>query len=251
MKSPDRFGAAASQYVTFRPHYPEALFDRVASLPARRGIALDCGTGSGQAAGGLVRRFDRVVAMDASEPQLSAGLRHVRVLRVRGASERIPLATGVVDLVTVAQALHWFDVPTFFEEASRVLADGGAVAVWTYDQPAVNGDIDAVLEHFYRNVVGAWWAPQRRIVEERYRTIPFPFDEVEIEPMEISAELTLDQLVGYAGTWSATLARTAAESDPIPALRADLTHHWPDPAERRLVRWPLTVRAGRVARHSV
>jgi SAM-dependent methyltransferase len=164
---------------------------------------------------------------------------------VRASAERAPLRTGCVDLVTVAQALHWFETPRFFAEVRRVLVPGGVIAVWSYDLPRVGPGIDDALRYFYSDVVGAYWTPERRHVEDAYRSIEFPFDETGVQSYEITADLTLDEFTGYAGTWSATLAcATDRGSDPVAGLRASLLPYW-SASQRRSVRWPLTVRAGR------
>jgi SAM-dependent methyltransferase len=169
---------------------------------------------------------------------------HERVHYVRAAAERAPLRTGSADLVTVAQALHWFDTGRFFAEVRRVLAPAGVIAAWSYDLPRVGPGIDEALRHYYSDVVGPYWAPERRIVEDAYRSIEFPFDEIAMEPFEITAALTLDEFAGYASTWSATLAFAADRgTDPVSILRASLLPHWAEGT--RTVRWPVTVRAGR------
>lgn len=245
MRSLDRFGSAAAAYATFRPRYPAALFDRLFSLAGRFDTAWDCGTGSGQAAVALAARFASVIATDTSAGQLAAAERHERVYYVRAAAERAPLRTGSADLVTVAQALHWFDTARFFAEVRRVLATAGVIAVWSYDLPRVGPGIDEALRHYYSGVVGPYWAPERRLVEDAYRSIEFPFDEIDVEPFEVTAALTLDEFAGYASTWSATLAFAADRgTDPVTRLRALLLPHWDD-NERHAVRWPVTVRAGR------
>jgi SAM-dependent methyltransferase len=241
----DRFGPAARAYATFRPRYPDLLFDRIVSLTARHDLAWDCGTGSGQSAVKLGDRFDRVIATDSSAGQLEAAEPHPRVTYVRAAAERTPMPSRRVDLVTVAQALHWFDPDPFFAEVGRVLAPGGIIAVWTYGRPVLGGTADAVVENYHANVVGPYWAPGRRHVETGYRSIPFPFDPLPFPAMEIVANMPLDAFLGYVGTWSATLAYAADQGeDPVSELRTVLEAQWPS-AERRRVRWPLTVRVGR------
>ena len=195
----------------------------------------------------LAELVDFVIATDLSAGQLAAARRHEQVRYVRSPAENAPIATATADLVTAAQALHWFDTRAFFEEARRVLVPGGVIAVWCYDLPSIGPAVDETLHHYYAHVVGPYWAPERRLVEDAYRAIEFPFDEVAVAPLEIAAGVTLDEFLGYVGTWSATLARAADRMErPVDRLHEALAADWPDPDERRVARWPLWVRAGRV-----
>ncbi|HEX5385899.1 MAG TPA: class I SAM-dependent methyltransferase [Gemmatimonadales bacterium] len=242
----DHFSALAPEYAAWRPHYPEALFKWLGTLAARRALAWDSGTGNGQAALGLAGVFDQVIATDASAAQLSAAAPHPRVEYRQALAEASGLDTGSVDLVTVAQALHWFDVPAFFAEAGRVLAPGGAVAIWTYGLPSFDdAPLDQALARFYSDAVGPFWAPERRHVEAGYRTLPFPFAEVATPAFEIRADWTLDALLGYVGTWSATARfREARGYNPLETFAPELLPLWGNRADARPLRWALSVRAG-------
>jgi SAM-dependent methyltransferase len=242
----DHFGPVAEGYAAFRPRYPAELFATLASLVLRRRIAWDCATGNGQAAQGLAEHFASVVASDASGSQLANALGHERVSYVRARAEVAPLADESVDLVTVAQALHWFDIATFWREVRRVLTPGGVVAAWCYSLAGIDAPADEVVRRFYADVVGPYWPPERRLVETGYRTVVFPFPRLETPVFSMEAELTLDEFVGYAGTWSATVGyRAARGEDPLPKLRRDLAPDWGEPAERRVVRWPVAMLVGR------
>jgi len=243
----DHFSASSPQYARFRPGYPRALFEWIASEAPARGRAWDCATGTGQAALGLADDFAHVVATDASRAQLAAARRHPRVSYVRTTAEAPGLAAGCADVVVAAQAVHWFDMPAFFRAAASVARPGGLVAVWTYAALGISPPIDARIDAFYTGVVGPYWPPERRLVEREYRDIELPFAPVDAPALTLELPMTLDALAGYLGTWSATQRyREAEHRDPVPALIAELALLWGDPASARLTRWPLAIRAGRV-----
>ncbi len=241
----DRFGGVAADYARFRPTYPAALFQQLARLAPRTRLAWDCGTGNGQAACALAAHFDRVVASDASPAQLAMAARNVpRVAYVRARAEAAPFAGGSFDLVTVAQALHWLDIPAFWQEVRRVLLPGGIVAVWCYSLCRIAPGIDAIVDRFYREVVGPFWAPERALTDTGYHTVPFPFTELDVTAPEMTARLTLAAFLGYIGTWSATEAyRKVRGADPVALLHESLAPTWSEDAPR-VVRWPLHLRLG-------
>ncbi len=241
----DHFSGVAAAYARFRPRYPEGLFDWLAQVAPGRRLAWDCATGNGQAAAGLAAHFARVVATDAAAAQIEAAAPLPRVEYRVAPAEASGLPGGGCDLVTVAQALHWFDRPAFFAEARRVLAPGGVVAIWGY-QRLRTGDaaLDGDLDRFHDEVVGPYWPPGRELIEYGYRGIDFPFEELTTPDFAIEASLSLDALAGYFGSWSATARyRRAVGSDPVPEFVAPLAAAW---GAERAVRWPLALRAGRI-----
>lgn len=242
----DHFSRDPGAYARFRPRYPAALFEWLAGLVPDRRTAWDCATGSGQAATMLAAHFPLVIASDASRVQVHAAERAPRVYYAVALGEASPLAGARVDLVTVAQALHWLDRPRLYDEVDRVLAPGGAFAVWCYGLLGATPAIDRVLTRFYEDVVGAWWPPERRLVETGYRNVEIPIEEVAAPRFAIAAELTLPDLLGYVRTWSA-VGRFIAEKgfDPVDPLAAELAPLWGEPRIARSVVWPLSVRAGR------
>ena len=246
MSFKDHFSGHADAYARYRPDYPAELFSYLASLTPRRQVALDCATGSGQAAVGLADHFSRVVASDGSVSQLQSAQAHPNVTYVANLAEQPALRDGSVDLVVAAQAAHWFDHERFFPEVKRVLREGGAVALWTYGLAYVEPQIDAVVRHFYSDVLGSYWPPERRWVESAYRDLPFPLREVAAPAFHLNLQWDLDNFIGYLGTWSAVQRyRRATGEDPLPALRAEIAPYWPTPVETRSVTWPLHLRVGR------
>jgi len=243
----DHFSAAAAEYAAFRPTYPAALFDFVATLPERRRAAWDCATGNGQAAVPLADHFDRVVATDASAEQIAHATPHPRVSYSVALSDATGLESGSMDLVTVAQALHWLPHERFFAEVRRVLAAGGALAVWCYTMAVIGKGIDEIVTRYYAVTCGPYWSPERALVDGGYQSIAMPIDEVAAPPLAIEASLTLDQFGGYMRTWSATRKLAAAiGTDPVVAVEAELRPLWGEGGGTRVVRWPIRVRAGRL-----
>ncbi len=241
----DHFSDASRGYAAARPSYPGALFDYLRELAPRAEVVWDCATGSGQAAVGLAARFARVIATDASAAQLEHAERRENISYRAATAEESGLGDSSVGLVTVAQALHWFSFGVFFDEAERVLEPGGVIAAWCYGLHAVGAEIDAVIGRYYQETVGAWWPAERRHIESAYATIPCSFDAIETPAFEMRREWTLDEVIAYVRTWSAT-KRCARETggDPAGALREELAAVWG--TGTRGVVWPVTLRAWRV-----
>jgi len=240
----DHFSGHANAYARYRPEYPQELFEYLATLTPRRAVALDCATGSGQAAVGLARHFALVIATDGSVPQLRSATVHPHVTYVGNLAEQPALQDRSVDLAVAAQAAHWFDHARFHPEMQRVLRPDGALALWTYGLTSIAPPIDAVVGHYYENVVGPHWPPERRHVENAYRDLPFPWREVAVPQFQLRLEWTLDDFIGYVGTWSATQRYTkVSAADPLPALRDQIAPLWG--SNSRPVVWPLHLRVGR------
>ncbi|HEX8416560.1 MAG TPA: class I SAM-dependent methyltransferase [Methylobacterium sp.] len=243
----DHFSSGSAAYAAHRPRYPAALAQFLADLAPARDLALDCGCGTGQLSVLLAERFRRVVATDASAAQIGEAQAHPSVAYRTAPAERSGLPDASADLITVAQAAHWLDLPAFYAEVRRVARPGAVIALVTYGVLHVEGAPDSVVRHFYREVVGPYWPPERRHVEDGYRALPFPFAETPAPPLAIEAALRLPDLLGYVATWSAVrAAERATGRDPLAALREALAPIWGEPETRRAVRWPLSLRVGRL-----
>ncbi|HET8729821.1 MAG TPA: class I SAM-dependent methyltransferase, partial [Moraxellaceae bacterium] len=226
----DHFSALAQDYARYRPRYPEALFADLAAVAPGHERAWDCATGNGQAAAGLSRWFREVVATDASSAQIEAASGPANVRFAVATAEASGLPEGSVDLLLVAQAAHWFNLPAFYAEAERVLRPGGILALLTYSGVRVDPVLDPFLREFHQVTVGPFWPPERAHVERDYRDLPFPWTEIAFPPQEMTADWSLDELMGYLGTWSATRAyREQTGMDPLPGLRARLEPEWGSP----------------------
>lgn len=246
-KFPDHFSVVSSGYANFRPSYPSALFAALADAAPSRALAWDCGCGTGQASVALGSYFEQVVATDASAAQIAHATPHDRVTYGVSSAEQSELADASVALITVAQALHWFDVDAFHAEASRVLMPNGVIAEWTYAllefplRPMLGqviGDFDRTMRE--------WWPAERAFVDRQYRDLAFPFTRIDVGSFAMDATWSLEQLLGYVGTWSAvSRCRASTGHDPLVALTAALRQSWGAQSAQHVM-WPLTLRVGRL-----
>ncbi len=242
MSFKDHFSALAAGYAAYRPDYPQALFDYLASISPRRECAWDCATGSGQAALALAGDFQRVIATDASAEQIAKAQQHPRVHYVVATAENSALPDRSVDLVSVAQALHWFDLPRFFTEVERVLRPDGVLAVWTYNLFRTDiPELDTAIQRLYGDVLDGFWPPERRLVERGYQDLPIPFTALAVPRFEMRSRWDATHLLGYLRTWSAVRHyRETCGTDPVAGLEAEIrTTAGARPLE---IRWPLAVR---------
>jgi len=245
----DHFSGHAELYSRYRPAYPPELYAFLAEQAATTSLAWDCATGSGQAAVALADHFATVVASDASAEQIENAVPHPRVDYRVAAAEASGLDDNSCDLVTVAQALHWFDHDAFFGEVSRVLKPGGLIAVWSYNLLRCTPEIDRLLYRYYSEVVGPFWPPERVHIENGYHDLPFPFDELPHRGFFITAEWTMEQLQGYLASWSATQRYiTGHGHNPLSLIQEELAELWGDPQSARHIEWPLSLRLGRISR---
>lgn len=243
----DHFSGHADAYRRYRPDYPPALIDALAAAAPGHRLAWDCGTGNGQAAITLAGRFARVVATDASLAQLRNATPHPRVAYLNAAAEAAPLAERSVDLVTVAQALHWFELDPFYGEVRRVLKPGGALAVWCYGLLQASAAIDSEIQRLHDDILGRYWPARRRHVIEGYRRLPFPFAPRPAPEVAFTVAWTFDDLCGYLRTWSAARRYRAQHgTDPVDRVAPALRAAWGDAEAVRTVRWPLQLRIGSV-----
>lgn len=240
------FDQGGEAYSRFRPEYPAELARFLATLSPGRAMAVDVGCGNGQLTVRLAGHFDEVLGLDPSAGQIARAVAHPRVRYACARAEQLPVADRGADLVTAAQAAHWFELPRFYEEVRRIGSTHAALALISYGVLGLDEDLDARFRHFYRHEIGPYWPAQRRLVDSGYADLPFPFTEQSVPALEMQAEWNLEELLGYISTWSAVRsAREASRTAILQRFSADLAALWGNPARRRDVRWPINVRAGR------
>ena len=240
------FDRGGEQYAAFRPSYPESVADLLANAAPDRGLAVDVGCGTGQFTALLARRFDRVIGLDPGQTQLDNAIRADNIDYRLSSAEDLDVPDGVASLVTAAQSAHWFDLPAYYREVRRIAVPGAVTALLSYGVVHLDDDLAERFDTFYRDEIGHYWPPERIHVDEGYARMEFPFDRIELKAPAIQRDWTLDEFVGYLGTWSASMrARDAGRGDLLDSLRADLAPAWGE--GRRRVRWPLTVIAGLVS----
>lgn len=246
MKFRDHFSIQAREYLRYRPRYPRALVAYLASVCAECSTAWDCATGNGQAALLLTEHFELVIATDGSQAQLDHAIEHPQIDYRQALAYDSGIMSQSMDLITVAQAIHWFSLDDFFREALRVLKPEGILAFWCYSLCRVTPDIDVLMRHFYDHTVGPFWPPERAHIDEGYQEIPMPLPEIISPPFTMQAQWLLSDFGHYLRTWSAVRAYHRQHgTDPVEVLTNALLPLWGDSSKRRKVSFPLVVRVGK------
>ncbi|GAB2576704.1 class I SAM-dependent methyltransferase [Spirosoma areae] len=246
MQPLDRFSGHADLYAQYRIDYPPELYDFVLSFVQKRQIAWDCATGNGQVAGTLANFFEQVDATDISETQLILAVQKPNLHYQLSPAEQTPFASHTYDLITVAQALHWFDIDAFHQEVRRVAKPGAIIAEWGYGLVQLDSSaLDPIMLNFYRNRIGPYWDPQRQYIDDAYATLPFPFASAQRAGFMIWRTWSLERFLNYLRTWSAVRQYIHEnEEDPVVGLGEELKAFWGD-GEREM-RFPVFLRLGRV-----
>ena len=242
MSFKDHFSSDSQSYSDFRPAYPDELFHYLAAIAPRQNTAWDCATGSGQAASMLANYFNQVIATDASAQQIQHAISRDNIRYEVALAEQSGIATGSVNLITVAQALHWFRLDAFGAEINRVLTDNGILAAWTYNLLSINDEIDALTNKLYFDVRD-YWDFERSMVEDGYRNVSLPFKQIDTPTFTMSALWALQHLIGYLNTWSAVKAYTTRNGEnPVDTMTEELTNIWSAGTALQTVNWRLCVR---------
>lgn len=241
------YSGVAEEYAASRPSYPRALFSWIASAAAHRHTAWDVATGSGQAAHGLVPYFERVIATDVSARQVEHATPHARIEYRVAPAETSSLPATSVDLVTVAAAIHWFELDRFYDEVRRVIVPGGVLAAWTYHVAHVAPPLDVVLWPFYRDVVAPYFAAGAWLVDDRYEGITLPGEPLPVPSFMVTVRWTAAQVLRFVRTWSGVQSYIAARgTDPVDDLAPGVRDAMGGDGVACKLSWPLYVRASRL-----
>lgn len=245
-ESKDKFSTQAKQYQKFRPHYPDLLYSFLYSKVGDFDSAWDCGTGNGQVAVELSKKFKKVFATDISENQLKQANLKDNIIYSLGNAEKTDFADNTFDLITVAQAAHWFDLEYFYKEAIRVAKPNAVIAVWGYNLLRISTEIDKVIDRFYNDILGEYWDVERKLIQDEYKSIAFPFKEFEVPKFEIVVNWNFEQLLGYLDSWSSVQNYiTATGINPVDELENQLQPLWPSDTIRN-IRFRIFARIGKI-----
>ncbi len=241
----NHFGSHSQDYLRFRPDYPEALYQFLASLVSEHDLAWDVGTGNGQAASEIAKYFKKVIATDINVGQIQVAIQKPNIEYRILPAEKTDLLNQSVDMITVAQALHWFNLPNFYAEVKRVAKKNAVLAAWTYGLFISTEEIDAVIKKLYLEILKECWPIERKYIDEEYKTIPFPFPKIPSPNFYIEKLYGYDNLLGYLHTWSAVKEyHKRFGSDPLKLIIPDLQKAWGDLASSYTVRWPIHLLLG-------
>lgn len=240
----DNFSTQSAAYAQFRPTYPQELYDFLLSLVAEKNTAWDCATGNGQVARELANHFKQVFGTDISENQLKHAVLQDNISYLAEPSERSSFGDHVFDLITVAQAIHWFQFDAFYLEVKRTLKPGGIFAAIGYGIMQVDQKVDQVIDVLYEDILGEYWDKERVYIEEEYETIPFPFEEITTPDFAIKTTWNFDELIGYLNTWSSLQHYIKANGkNPLELVMSDLKTAWGADAEKEIT-FPVLLRVG-------
>ncbi len=245
MSFKDHFSAQAADYAKYRPDYPQELYDFILLNARGSAAAWDCGTGNGQVAVVLSDYYENVFATDPSAKQIENAMPAPNVHYSVAPAEASGLPAGSMDLITVGQAVHWFDFDQFYAEVRRVSKPGATVVIWGYGLNFINNEVDAVVNDFYYNTLGTYWSPERKYLDAEYREIPFPFQRVDTPQLVMEKYWTMYDFMGYLSTWSSVQAYIKANgSNPLQQLAPKLLEAWGAPETELTVSWPIYLLAG-------
>ena len=242
----DLFSTQAKSYAQYRPTYSQEIIDYLVSFVKNKDTALDVATGNGQVAIKLTNYFKTVYGTEISQKQIDNAEKAHNIIYKISKAEETDFDDHQFDLIVVAQAIHWFDFDAFYKEVYRTLKPDGIFAVMGYGQFSTNPESDKLIIDLHRNILGPYWDPERKLVDENYKTIPFPFNEVEIEDGKFIETFTWDfeHLLGYIDSWSATQHYIKKHGkNPADLIRDELKETW-EKSDKQ-VTFPLLLRVGR------
>lgn len=241
----DNFSRQAKLYSQFRPDYPDELIHFILEHTESKSQAWDCGTGNGQFAKKLSPHFKQVIGTDISDKQLSNAEKRPNIIYQKERAENSSFENDQFDLISVAQAIHWFDFEAFYAEVNRTLKPGGSFVVTGYALLRISPSVDEVIDHFYKEIIGPYWDAERKYIDEKYKTIPFPFKEIACPEFNFKTRWSLDQLNGYLNTWSSVQHYLAGQRiDPVKLISSRLIEAWGNQILKE-VHFPILLRMGK------
>ncbi len=242
----DNFSRQADLYKKFRPVYPKELYDFILKPVPQRKLAWDCGTGNGQVAGRLANYFEKVYATDISKAQLSHAIQKENIIYQICPAEQTPFSDQIFDLITVAQAVHWFNFDLFNKEVVRVAKPGATLAIWGYGLLQIDAKIDPVIYHFYEDIMGSYWDPEREHINNQLESIPFPFSEIHTSKFAIRDTWTIARLIGFLNTWSSVQKYIQINNkNPVELIADELKSLW-ETEENKTVTFPVFLKTGKI-----
>jgi len=246
MNFKDHFTKQAKEYAKYRPDYPDELFHYLSQVSPSNKLAWDCATGSGQAANGLANYFKKIIASDASANQVQNAFNNENIIYKVFPAEKAEIESSTVDLITVAQALHWFDFNKFYSEARRVLRKKGIIAVWLYNLVEISDTIDPVIKRFDEEILKDFWPPERQLFYDEYKSIPFPFEQLSPPEFRMTANWTVENLLGFLSTWSAVQNYIEKEkSNPVDLVKSEIKNLWGNQIYKT-AGWKIVLKIGKV-----
>lgn len=242
----DLFSEASNKYARYRPSYPNELIAFLVSQVHETKHVWDCATGNGQLALPLSEHFDAVLATDISQQQMAQAAKKENINYSIQSAEKTDFPNDYFDLITVGQAVHWFNFEEFYKEVRRTLKPGGLLAIIGYAFPRFPIKAQEIIDHLYTNVVGPFWDKERRFVDEHYKTIPFPFTELPTPEFGHTTMWDFDHLEGYISTWSATKNYIKSlGQNPFNIVKSDLKDALKT-QESFQVTFPILLRLGKI-----
>lgn len=242
----DNFSHQAELYAKFRPKYPSDLIQFVLSLAENRENAWDCATGNGQVAGAIAEHFNMVFATDMSQKQLDNAVYAENIVYAISPAESTHFEDNTFDLITVGQAAHWFKLPEFYAEVKRVARENAILALWGYSLFSISPEIDEITHDFYRNIIAPYWDDERKLVDNGYKDLHFPFEAIETPEFQISFECSLRELEGYLNTWSSVQKYINQNKfNPINELIGKIEPHWK--VEKRKITFPIFMKVAKIS----
>jgi len=240
------FAIESEQYARFRPTYPTELVELIVSLSPNLYSAWDVACGNGQLTHELSKYFEHVIGTDISQEQLDIAIKNENIQYKVESSAQSSLEKNSIDLITVAQAIHWFEFDSFYTEVKRVAKPDAIIAILGYELLSISKEIDDCIIDFYTKTLNGYWDERRKYIDEQYSTIPFPFEEMKIPHYSCKLQWNREDLLGYLSTWSAVKKYMKdTGNDAIEIIKPHIYSMWEVNQERK-VTIPIITKIARI-----